>query len=102
MVVSALRWIGVSDGYLELVDQRRLPGEWVRIQCRTVPCLYDAIRTLAVRGATALGVAAGFGLVLSMQDPGLRSVQEALDLLEERASYLASARPTAVNLSWAL
>jgi len=102
MVVSALRWIGVSDGYLELVDQRRLPGEWVRIQCRTVPCLYDAIRTLAVRGAPALGVAAGFGLVLSMQDPGLRSVQEALDLLEERASYLASARPTAVNLSWAL
>jgi len=102
MVVSALQWIGDVDGYLELVDQRRLPGDWVQIECRTVQCLYDAIKTLAVRGAPALGVAAGFGLVLSMQDQGFRSLQEALDILDERASHLASSRPTAVNLSWAL
>jgi len=101
MATSALRWIGGVDGHLELVDQRKLPGELVAIQCRSVEPLYDAIKTLAVRGAPAIGVAAGYGLVLALRE-GVRDVQEALAGLDRQAAYLASSRPTAVNLFWAL
>jgi len=101
MVTSALRWIGGTEGYLELVDQRRLPCEFATLPCRTVEALYEAIKTLAVRGAPAIGVAAGYGLVLALQED-VRNVQEALAHLDRQAVYLASSRPTAVNLSWAL
>ena len=50
MVTSALRWIGKADGHLELVDQRRLPGEFTWIECRAVEPLYEAIKTLAPGG----------------------------------------------------
>ena len=50
MIVQAVKWIGSTDGYLELVDQRRLPGEFVSLQCRDTNVLFDAIKTLAVRG----------------------------------------------------
>lgn len=102
MVTSALRWIGGPDGYLELVDQRQLPGQLVRIECRTVKSLYDAIKTLAVRGAPAIGVAAGYGLVIALHERPLRDTQAALAELDRQAATLAASRPTAVNLSWAL
>jgi methylthioribose-1-phosphate isomerase len=102
MVTSALRWIGKADGHLELVDQRRLPGEFTWIECRAVEPLYEAIKTLAVRGAPAIGVAAGYGLVLALHREGLQDAQSALAHLVRQAAYLASARPTAVNLFWAL
>ncbi len=101
-VTSALRWSGDVDGHLELVDQRRLPGEFTWIDCRAVEPLYEAIRTLAVRGAPALGVAAGYGLVMALQVPGLEDSLAALRHLIQQAEFLASARPTAVNLFWAL
>jgi len=101
MATSALRWIGGMDGYLELVDQRKLPGEFITLRCDTVEPLYDAIMTLAVRGAPAIGVAAGYGLVLALQEE-VRNIQEALARLDRQAMYLASSRPTAVNLFWAL
>ncbi|MHC4540633.1 MAG: hypothetical protein ACYS74_12760 [Planctomycetota bacterium] len=50
MIVQALKWIGGADGCLELVDQRRLPAEFVMLQCRDVEVLFEAIKTLAVRG----------------------------------------------------
>jgi len=67
MIVQALKWIGGVDGFLELIDQRRLPAEFIKIQCRTVEQLFEAIQTLAVRGAPAIGVSAGYGLVLAIQ-----------------------------------
>ncbi len=76
-----------------LLDQRRLPGEVVELTCRTVPELAEAIRTLAVRGAPAIGVAAAYGLALA----ALRG-----DDLAEAERTLAASRPTAVNLFWAL
>jgi methylthioribose-1-phosphate isomerase len=76
-----------------LLDQRRLPDAAVELECRTIPELADAIRTLAVRGAPAIGVAAAYGLALA----ALRG-----DDLHESERTLAASRPTAVNLFWAL
>jgi methylthioribose-1-phosphate isomerase len=76
-----------------LLDQRRLPEEIVELECRSVADVAEAIRTLAVRGAPAIGVAAAYGLALA-----------ALlgDDLDEAQATLAATRPTAVNLAWAL
>jgi methylthioribose-1-phosphate isomerase len=76
-----------------LLDQRRLPDEVVELECRTVPELAEAIKTLAVRGAPAIGVAAAYGMALAQ----LRG-----DDLHEAEQTLAASRPTAVNLFWAL
>jgi methylthioribose-1-phosphate isomerase len=76
-----------------VLDQRRLPDAVVEVECRTVPELVDAIRTLAVRGAPAIGVAAAYGLALA----ALRG-----DDLADAERALAASRPTAVNLAWAL
>jgi methylthioribose-1-phosphate isomerase len=76
-----------------VLDQRRLPAEVVELECRTVPELAEAIKTLAVRGAPAIGVAAAYGLALA----ALRG-----DDLVEAERTLATSRPTAVNLFWAL
>jgi methylthioribose-1-phosphate isomerase len=76
-----------------VLDQRRLPDEEVELSCRSAAEVADAIRTLAIRGAPAIGVAAGYGLALAA------ARGEDLD-----AAYdvLAASRPTAVNLRWAL
>jgi methylthioribose-1-phosphate isomerase len=76
-----------------LLDQRRLPDEVVDLECRTVDELVTAIRELAIRGAPAIGVAAAYGLALAA---------ERGEDLSLAAAALAAARPTAVNLAWAL
>jgi len=84
----------VVDGpRVVLLDQRRLPDEEVELECRSAAEVAEAIRTLAVRGAPAIGVAAAYGLALA----ALRG--EDLDAAQ---ATLAAARPTAVNLAWAL
>lgn len=102
MITSALQWVGDIAGHLELLDQRRLPEKIVKIRCETTEQLYEAIKTLAVRGAPAIGVAAGYGLVLSLRDAEEKSLQTAMDSINEACHYLGSARPTAVNLFAAL
>ena len=103
MIAQTLKWVGGIDGFLELIDQRRLPGELVKLQCRDIEQLFEAIKTLAVRGAPAIGVAAGYGLCLAMQKLDTRySMLDALECLKKAADYLGSSRPTAVNLFWAM
>jgi len=103
MIVQAVKWIGDIDGFLELIDQRQLPIEFAKIQCRDIEQLYEAIKTLTVRGAPAIGVSAAYGLVLAMQKLTADStVQQAREALAKACQLLASARPTAVNLFWAL
>jgi methylthioribose-1-phosphate isomerase len=103
MIAQTLKWVGGIDGYLELIDQRRLPAELVKIQCSSVEQLYEAIGTLAVRGAPAIGVAAAYGLVIALQNLDTRClILDALECLKKASEKLSSARPTAVNLFWAL
>jgi methylthioribose-1-phosphate isomerase len=87
------RIIRLEDGGVVLLDQRRLPDEEVDLVCRSSAEVAEAIRTLAVRGAPAIGVAVAYGYALAS-----RTGED----LEAAATALAGARPTAVNAAWAL
>lgn len=103
MITAAVKWIGGVDGFLELIDQRRLPSKLTKLKCRDIKHLYEAIKTLTVRGAPAIGVAGAYGLVLAMRKLSSRcSIADALRCLKKAADYLRLSRPTAVNLSWAI
>jgi methylthioribose-1-phosphate isomerase len=99
---DTLRWMGELDGHLNLIDQTRLPLEFIEVSCRDVETVWEAIRGLRVRGAPAIGIAAAYAVVLGLQ--GLRNPadDEFSRRLDEVCQYLASSRPTAVNLFWAL
>jgi methylthioribose-1-phosphate isomerase len=87
-VIAPLRF---EDGVLSILDQTRLPGEEVWLRCTSPAEVAEAISRLAVRGAPAIGVAAAYGLALA----------DAQDF-DAAADLLAAARPTAVNLRWAV
>jgi len=96
-VPRALRWNAASRT-LHILDQRLLPGEAVERELSTIDAVDEAIRTLAVRGAPALGVAAALGLVAAFAcraEVARGPVMAAID-------QLARSRPTAVNLPWAM
>jgi len=102
-IPQAVKWSGGSEGVLELIDQRRLPLEFATLLIRQVDQLYEAIQTLAVRGAPAIGVAAAYGPVIALQQLDANAdVNRALKQVNETCDYLAMSRPTAVNLFWAL
>ena len=102
MAFETLEWFDGVDGYLEMIDQRRLPEMFLQMCCGNTEQLWDAIKTLAVRGAPAIGVAAGFGVCLAMKEVADADIPTAMSHLEKSVEYLASSRPTAVNLFWAL
>ena len=85
--------VRLEEGAVVLLDQRRLPEEEVDLECRSAAEVAEAIRTLAVRGAPAIGVAAAYGYALAA---------ELGHDLDEADLVLRSSRPTAVNLAWAL
>ena len=87
------RIVRLEDDAVVVLDQRRLPDDEVELRCRSAAEVADAIRTLAIRGAPAIGVAAAYGLALAA------ARGEDLDAAH---GVLASSRPTAVNLRWAL
>ncbi len=103
MQFETLKWVGGIDGFLELTDQRRLPGVYEKLNCQTPEQLFEAIVTLAVRGAPAIGVSAAYGVCIAGRQLSQDiSLTDALVELKKAIDYLASSRPTAVNLFWAL
>ena len=100
----SVRWVGGSGGYLELLDQTRLPGEIVWVECRDVPTVIEAIRSLRVRGAPAIGIAGGYGVVIAAAEASQQGLDggPAIAHLLAAAEEIAAARPTAVNLRWAV
>jgi methylthioribose-1-phosphate isomerase len=90
---ASIQWIGdARTGFLRLLDQTQLPHTIAHLDCRDIDTLWSAIRRLVVRGAPAIGVAAAYGCVIGAQTGQLA---HAID-------HLATSRPTAVNLFWAL
>ena len=87
------RIVRLEDDAVVVLDQRRLPDEEVDLVCRSSAEVAEAIRTLAVRGAPAIGIAAAYGYALAARNG---------EDLAAAVSALAGARPTAVNLAWAL
>ncbi len=91
--VRNIEWTGDADtGHLRLLDQTRLPTEQAYLDCRCVQDVWDAIKRLSVRGAPAIGIAAAYGCVLGAQR----------GQFHHAAEHLATSRPTAVNLFWAI
>ncbi len=90
------------DDKMMILDQTRLPGEEVYIEAVTKEDVWDAIYQLKVRGAPAIGVAAGYGLYISVRRYGGSDMEGFRKLVRDNSEYLNSSRPTAVNLSWAL
>lgn len=96
---EVIRW---QDDSLFLLDQTQLPLTTNLEEQRSVEDVWQAIYQLKVRGAPAIGVAAAYGLCVAIRDHQDLSLPDFYTLLEEKAAYLDSARPTAVNLGWAL
>jgi methylthioribose-1-phosphate isomerase len=108
MHVEHLRWS--ASGALRILDQTRLPGEERWLEIDRLDALVEAIRSLRVRGAPAIGIAAAMGLVAILRSrgavgdagAGAPAREPFLSLVDETAAALADARPTAVNLRWAM
>jgi methylthioribose-1-phosphate isomerase len=98
-MIAPVRW---SADHLALIDQTRLPSEEVEREYRRWEDVAEAIRTLVVRGAPAIGVTAAFGVVLAARASRATTLDALVADLEAAIKGLAATRPTAVNLFWAL
>jgi methylthioribose-1-phosphate isomerase len=100
VALTPISW--TPSGDVRLLDQRRLPGEEVYVELGTAAGMADAIRQLQVRGAPLIGIAAAMGLVAGLREWRTAPRDPFLDRLREGVALLGAARPTAVNLRWAL
>ncbi len=100
-IVEAVRWSAAGDA-LDIIDQRRLPAELVRRELRSLDDVCDAILTLSVRGAPAIGIAGAIGLVVALQSHAGATREEFLTAVSRMSTRIAALRPTAVNLPWAM
>lgn len=98
-VIQPVEWKG---DYVSILDQTLLPSEEKYLKICDIESMWDAIKMLCVRGAPAIGVAAAYGIVVEMQKYVEKSIEEYHDILEKNIAYLATSRPTAVNLFYAL
>src|SRR5690606_4275020 len=99
--LQSVRW---SDDAVLLLDQRLLPEQIEFLRLTTPQDIWEAIRELKVRGAPAIGIAAAYGIALGLQNAARAAAvaEDWLSGVESDAAYLATSRPTAVNLFWAL
>src|SRR3990167_8850833 len=95
MAVETIKWV---NGRVRIIDQTKLPGKFEYIHCKKVETLWEAIRRLSVRGAPAIGVAAAFGVLLGIKTFKGNDRKKFDKHFEETCAYLATSRPTAVNL----
>ncbi len=97
-----MRTVFWEDNQTRMIDQRRLPGTFEIAAYRSHKEVAVAIKDMVVRGAPAIGAAAAFGLALAARESASASTRDLLADLKSAASTLKSARPTAVNLAWAV
>src|SRR4051812_3453864 len=88
--------------YLHLLDQRHLPHKTLWVTCRTWRDVAAGIHDMVVRGAPAIGITAAYGMVLAVKAKNVQSIESARQELSKAYKGLLAARPTAVNLRWAL
>ena len=99
MPIQTIEWV---DGRIHLIDQTLLPNEFKQIYCDDVESVWEAIKSLRVRGAPAIGIAGALGAVLGIWNSTARNYPDFAVELNKITDYLATSRPTAVNLFWAL
>ena len=101
MTLETLKWRGGADGTLDLIDQTRLPAERIVLAIDNLAPLIEAIQRLSVRGAPALGVAGGYGVVIGVRERKPADAAAFRAAVAEVVRKVSEARPTAVNLGWA-
>ena len=99
MPIPTIEWV---DGRIHLIDQTLLPNEFKQIYCDDVESVWEAIKSLRVRGAPAIGIAGALGAVLGIWKSKATNYSDFAAELKKVTDYLATSRPTAVNLFWAL
>ena len=99
MPVTTIEW---SNNKIRMIDQTKLPGELIHLEINDIEVLAEAIKSLRVRGAPAIGIAGAFGVLISVQDFVGDDKEAFFKQLLETSEYLNATRPTAVNLSWAI
>ncbi|MFB3852886.1 MAG: S-methyl-5-thioribose-1-phosphate isomerase [Vicinamibacterales bacterium] len=90
------------DGVVVMIDQRKLPAREVYVRCQTAPEVARAIRTMVIRGAPAIGVAAAMGLAMGMHRSKATGTARFAAEFQKACDLMGSTRPTAVNLFWAI
>jgi methylthioribose-1-phosphate isomerase len=98
-MIQTLEW---TDSGVRFIDQTKLPTEETYVTCKTYEQVADAIRTMVVRGAPAIGVAAAMGIALGVKNSKAESVGELKREFDQICDVMAKTRPTAVNLFWAI
>jgi len=94
--------IAREDDVVVMIDQRKLPAQEIYVRCRTAVEVARAIKTMVIRGAPAIGVAAAFGIALGMRKSTATGTQKFAAEFYKTCELMAGTRPTAVNLFWAI
>src|SRR6266850_2282275 len=94
--------IAREDDVVVMIDQRKLPAQEIYVRCKTAPEVARAIRTMVIRGAPAIGVAAAMGIALGMRKSKATGTQKFAADFHKVCELMAGTRPTAVNLFWAI
>ena len=97
-----IKTVEYVDGIVRMIDQTRLPLEKVFIDCKTIDDVADAIKTMVIRGAPAIGVSAAMGVSLAAEMIQADNFEKFYTQLEDKCLNLSQSRPTAVNLAWAI
>src|ERR1700739_4553736 len=98
-MIQTLEW---TDQGIRFLDQTKLPTVETYVTCKTHEQVADAIRTMVVRGAPAIGVAAALGIALGIRDSKAETVGQLKRELDQICENMGKTRPTAVNLFWAI
>ena len=99
---TSLKTVAWKDNKVVMIDQTKLPNELVFVEYDDYNQVADAIRTMVVRGAPAIGVSGAFGLALAVLQSNATTKEELLSDLKNAKQILFETRPTAVNLGWGL
>ena len=98
-MLPTIEW---KDDAIVMIDQRKLPGVEVYVSCKTAPEVAKAIKTMVIRGAPAIGVAAAMGIALGMRRSKASGTKQFTTEFQKTCELMAATRPTAVNLFWAI
>src|SRR3954462_3448398 len=98
-MLPTIEW---KDDTVVMIDQRKLPGREVYVTAKTAPEVAKAIKTMVIRGAPAIGVAAALGIALGMKKSKATGTKQFATEFQKSCEMMAATRPTAVNLFWAI
>src|SRR3990170_2094471 len=98
-MLPTIEW---KDDAVVMIDQRKLPSSEIYVSCKTAAEVAKAIKTMVIRGAPAIGVAAAMGIALGMRRSTASGTKQFTTEFQRTCDLMASTRPTAVNLFWAI